>query len=112
MLAEHCKDITHLDLGNCPYVTNQTIMRVADLYPNLVHLDISYTNVGDEAVSYLSQRCRKLKDIRLWVTPITDDSLWALIHGCPEIQKIDVRNTNTNSHEWKHKCPHVQFLFS
>ena len=109
-LFKHCTNIEHFDFGNSPYVDTSTVKEIADHYPRLQSIDLSYTKVDDEGVMYMATKCRHLETVKLWATPVTDSSVWSLTNGCPRLRELDIRDT-TISPDWAKKIPELRLLF-
>eukprot|EP00899_Mesostigma_viride_P028492 jgi/Mesvir1/8828/Mv02729-RA.1 len=115
-IAANCKGLTYLNLADCKGVTDAGIVALARSCRGLQALDISKSQVGDEgvvavarscrglrrlAVSYckhvsddsaaqLGSRCKRLEQLFLDFTVVTDESIIAVAGGCPHLRRLTV----------------------
>ena len=63
------------ELKELTFINQQNHFLAKNISPNVVKLNISYTDVDDDNLKMLLSRCNKIKVLNLEATLITDDSL-------------------------------------
>ena len=70
---------------------------VENLTPNILKLDLGYQKcVEDKHVNTLVRRCKKITELDLKSTSITNDSVKSIIEHLNYLEKLDVSNTNVD----------------
>lgn len=84
-VANHCRDLQHLDLSKSLKLTDRALYAVASGCQNLLKLNISgCSSFGDNALACLASRCRKLKHLNLCgcVRAASDKALQVVLSVC------------------------------
>jgi len=93
VLSRHCRNLAQLHLPLCDHVTNVGLAAVALNCPKLVSLDLSGSQVTDEGVSLLADRCGAgLTRLSLnYCKSITDWSVMRVARKSPELKLLHLR---------------------
>ncbi|CAN6475966.1 unnamed protein product [Victoria cruziana] len=92
-VANHCRDLQHLDLSKSLKLTDRALYAVASGCQNLLKLNISgCSSFGDNALACLASRCRKLKHLNLCgcVRAASDKALQAIADNCNQLQSLNL----------------------
>jgi hypothetical protein len=92
-VAQHCPNLTTLDLGWCQdRITDAGVVALAQGCPQLSTLNLGDCDqITDASVIALSQWCPQLSSLDLcWLEKITDVALIALSQGSPQLSFLDL----------------------
>ncbi|CAG9832174.1 unnamed protein product [Diabrotica balteata] len=91
-MAEHCPNMTCLDLGGCPQITDIGIKKISRL-KKLTSVNFSATQITDEGTSCLARGPSgpKLTELRIEDTQVTDVGLRDIAENCPNLQILCYR---------------------
>ena len=97
-LFTKCHQLTEVSLNfawdmNYPHVC----ALVENLTPNILKLNLVIKEFKDEHVNTLVRRCRKITELNLSETSITDDSVESIAEHLNSLEKLDVSFTNINT---------------
>lgn len=82
----HCESV---DLPNCKFLTNQTLLYIAKRSPNLERFQLGYSKITSEGIHVLATSCPKLKVINLQGNDFVDDQAVEYIAtSCPLVQEL------------------------
>ena len=105
-----CPHLVKLNLGRCRFITDDSILLLAQNCTNLVSLDVSWTGVTDTSAKQILQRVEKLRHVSfqgckavtseivphlcLFLKSLLVDLSWVDDFSCDIIQFIIQRNPN------------------
>ena len=102
-LLTSCPQLTELDINNQSPVNNigyniwldpHVCALVDNLPPNILKLNLSYLKfLHDQHVNTLVSRCKKITELDLRSTKITNDSLTSIIKHLNSLEKLDISYT-------------------
>jgi hypothetical protein len=88
-IAEHCSNLTHLDINGSEWVTDESLSVLAERCPLLQTLTANYcTALGDASIVKIAQNCPSLKNLNVIGIGITDAALFALARHCPLLERL------------------------
>ena len=92
ILQVDTSDLVHLGLNNCSSMTDQCVMDVVHICPQLRSIDLGECKkVTDAGISALGAGCGQLQSINLaGCEKVTDAGISALSHGCGQLQIVDL----------------------
>ena len=88
-----CHQLTEVNFYSGPYDPLDFRTLVENLTPNILKLNLPCHNVKDEHISTLVQRCKKIKELNLENTSITNDSVKSIVESLNSLEKLDVSCT-------------------
>ena len=90
-------DLTSVTLYNDPNLTEDDLQVIADLYPNLIHLDISFSDQCLEnpiGLKTVAASCTKLESLNMDTNddgkPIDHDTLWRTIRTMKNLKVLKI----------------------
>ncbi|XP_061186169.1 F-box/LRR-repeat protein 4-like [Saccostrea echinata] len=144
-VAENCPKLKELDVGSCPSLDGQSIshlsrihtlerlnlyrlpveryslMEVLRLSPNLKHLNLGSTRIGemhiDIVMKILGKHCKKLISLDLWRSRISETGLDYIAENCKQIEELDLgwcSNLKAGTYcfiDLVKKCPNIKKLY-
>ena len=104
-LITSCPQLTELNISNsrgpmnnnksCIWLYPHISALVDNLAPNILKLNLSFQNcLRDKHVETLVSRCKKITELDLSSTKITNDSLKSIIKHLNSLEKMDISYTN------------------
>jgi len=116
LAAPHTTSLTKLVVTNFAWCAriDESILQIVRHSPGLRYLDLSYNDVGDEALMSITTMCVELEHIDVsWCCSVTDDSLMAIALQCPKLRHLDVSRcavTDAGVAEVTTACRELRFL--
>lgn len=89
-LADHCLNVTTVDLHGAAGVTNVGVTALATALPGLRRISLKKTQVSTVGVRRLAQKCSRLTRVVLAETHVDDDGVLALVEQCPLLDELDL----------------------
>ena len=93
-LLTSCPKLTELKIKCNPFFGPHVCALVENLPANILKLDLSRQGVNDKHVKTLVTRCKKITELDLTFTSITNDSLESIIENLNFLEKLNVSGTN------------------
>ncbi|XP_062574449.1 F-box/LRR-repeat protein 4-like [Saccostrea cucullata] len=144
-VAENCPKLKELDVGSCPSLDGQSIshlskihtlerlnlyrlmveryslMEVLRVSPNLKHLNLGATRIGemhiDNVMKILGKHCKNLISLDLWRSRISETGLDYIAENCKHIEELDLgwcSNLKAGTYcfiDLVKKCPNIKKLY-
>ena len=96
-VAAGCPELRHVEVCSSG-IGDTALLSLARSCPRLNHVDFSACpRVSDTGVVQLAQSCPELKDVYLGGCAVTDSSVAALQQGCPKLHYLFISCTNTSA---------------
>lgn len=91
-IAQGCRNLTKLAVGNCQRVTDHGIVAIAQGCPNLASLDVGgCNNVTDDGIVAIANGCRNLTKLDVWCcNHVTNSGIVAVAQSCPNLATLSV----------------------
>jgi F-box/leucine-rich repeat protein 2/20 len=90
-LAERCTGLLELYMMDCQDASTQSWEALADNRPDLTNLMFqTFPGIGDDALVYLAERCRKLRTLRVISALVTDIGVAGLARCCPDMRSLSL----------------------
>jgi Leucine-rich repeat (LRR) protein len=106
------KTLKSLELSQTSELDDKKVSNLIKYCPNLVHLNLSGTQIGDATASYIAQ-CKNLKYLDLSLTNVSEVGISQIIKGCPNLEKVFLVSIRLNAEVTKSlavKCKELQIL--
>jgi hypothetical protein len=82
--------LRYVDLQNCPRLSDDTMLAIADHCPQLETVVCIISSVSNTAVVKLAEGCNQLAHVYLCCTQVGDAGLVALATHCPKLTALDL----------------------
>ena len=89
-VAEHCRQLEHLDIESCSEVKNSSLQRVAKSCKKLQFVDFTATKITDSSVDFFCSNCPHLKRMYIDSCYVTDKSILSVAAKLPGITHISL----------------------
>ncbi|KAL0481305.1 hypothetical protein AKO1_012757 [Acrasis kona] len=113
-LASICPNLRTLHLNYCNGITNNSICNIATSCQNLRSLHLAECReVSDVSLISLSKNCARLHELRLTKTRITDSGLIEITRHCTRLQFLDVAGCDISDISIQHvelNSKHLKYL--
>ena len=80
LTGHHCHDLIQIDLSRCDHITDIVVTYLISEFPNLIRVNLSYTDITDDSIIHLTTCCHKLRSLNLesciYLTTKSIGSLW------------------------------------
>jgi hypothetical protein len=87
-------NIVHLDFACSVGLTDKTVIRIAETYPNLIYLNLQKGYDGlitDKGLYAIANSCHKLVYLNISERKeFSEIAIWNVIHSCPRIQELNI----------------------
>lgn len=84
--------VVDVNLSGCEFLTEESVVILAQHCTNLRSVDLRRTSMGDTALAALGEFCNKLRVVILDdCLQVTDEGLSSLADGCPNLREVSLR---------------------
>jgi len=107
-------ELMYFDFSKNPDITDDYIASLAERYPHLKSIDLSFCNITDAAIASLATHCPNLKSIDLIFCNITDAAIASLATYCPNLKSIDLSYcdiTDAAITSLAERYPHLKIIY-
>lgn len=114
-IAKLCPKLTHINLSNCNFITDNGLISIAQNCNRLTHINLNYNlQLTDFSITAIADNCNELTFIELSQCKfINDQSLMLLLECCPNITHLNLSSTSITNlfvNKLAQNCPNLTHL--